>query len=73
MGRDHRGKPSGINKGIDPTGIPNKITPETLPENLEISEKYTEDENDIAENVHLRHPNRNTDKDDATNIGGYRG
>lgn len=72
MGKDHKGQPSGSNKGDGGTGIPQKVNPDHLSEDQNLSEKYTKDENKIAENVHIGHPNRNTDKEDATNIGGYR-
>lgn len=55
-----KGKPSGINKqeglGIHPTD------PEKLEEYLDITEKYTVGEDELAPGVPLRHPNRNTSK-----------
>ncbi|MFL5773312.1 MAG: hypothetical protein ACJ75F_09150 [Flavisolibacter sp.] len=72
MARDHAGKPTGANTSESSTGIPSNISPENEQENRNMTEKYTEDDKSIAENVHTRHPNRNTEKDDATNIGGYK-
>lgn len=69
---DDKGHPSGVNKPKTGTGIPTNISTEKMKRDDELTEKYTDDENDIADNVHTRHPNRNEDKDDATNIGGYR-
>lgn len=59
-----KGKPSGINKeeglGIQST------EPEKMDEYMEISDKYTIGEDELAPNVHLRHPNRNTSKGEDT-------
>jgi hypothetical protein len=68
MARD-TGKPSGINKS-EGIGTPSKAGNEE--QDRKISEKYTNDENELKESVRERHPNRNTDKDDATNAGGYK-
>ena len=55
-----KGKPSGINKeeglGLHPT------QPEKLEEYLEMTDKYTDGEDVLADHVPLRHPNRNTSK-----------
>jgi hypothetical protein len=68
MGKDHSGHPSGVNKsegtGNSATGNDDK--------NKKATEKYTKGEDEIADNVPERHPNRNTDKDDATTAGGYK-
>jgi hypothetical protein len=66
MGKDRegkfhprKGKPSGSMKegiGLQP------IDTSSLDEQLEMSEKYTEGEEQPASNVHVRHPNRNVDK-----------
>ena len=34
--------------------------------------KYLASGDKLADNVHERHRNRNTDKDDSTNAGGYK-
>lgn len=47
------------------------MPPEKLEGDNEITDKYMEGEDQVADNVNLRHPNRNTDKGDATNAGGY--
>lgn len=70
MGKDHRGKPSGANKN-EGTGLRPDMPPEKLEGDNEITDKYMEGEDQVADNVNLRHPNRNTDKGDATNAGGY--
>lgn len=55
-----KGKPSGINKeeglGLHPTA------PEKLDEYLEMTDKYTEGEDELSANVRVLHPNRNTSK-----------
>jgi hypothetical protein len=67
MGKDRngayhpgKGKPSGANKeeglGLHPT------SPERLEEYLEMTEKYTVGEDELAPSVPVRHPNRNTTK-----------
>ncbi|MBV9962718.1 MAG: hypothetical protein JO072_10760 [Parafilimonas sp.] len=67
MGKDRegvfhpgKGKPSGANKeeglGIQPTDA------DHMDEYNEITEKYTESEDQLSSSVHLRHPNRNTSK-----------
>jgi hypothetical protein len=66
------GKPSGVDKSENRTGIPSNSVPGKMGENNEMTEKYTDDDNEISDNVRTGHPNRNTDKGDATNIGGYR-
>jgi hypothetical protein len=74
MGKDRegtfhpgKGKPSGINKdeglGLHPT------PPEKLDEYLEITDKYTTGEDELAEHVPLRHRNRNTSKGEDTYKG----
>ena len=74
MGKDQngtfhpgKGKPSGANKeeglGVAPT------PPEKMEGYLEITDKYTNGEEELAEGVHVRHPNRNTSKDEETKTG----
>jgi hypothetical protein len=74
MGKDRegtfhpgKGKPSGINKeeGLGIQATP----PEKMDEYLEISDKYTAGEDQLAEHVPLRHPNRNTSKGEDTYKG----
>ncbi len=71
MGKDRdgtfhpgKGKPSGINKeeGLGIQATP----PEKMDEYLEISDKYTAGEDELAEHVPLRHRNRNTSKGEDT-------
>ena len=68
MGKDHLGYPSGVNKS---EGTGNSAARDE-DQNKKATEKYTEDEDKVADNIQQRHPNRNTDKADATNAGGYK-
>lgn len=70
MPKDHRGQPSGSNKS-EGTGVPSNTDNEDLRQDDEITEKYTEDDSSVAENIRQNHPNRNVSKDEATNNGGY--
>jgi hypothetical protein len=71
MGKDHRGQPSGTNKK-EGLGLRPDMPPEKLEQDEEMTNKYTTGEDELAEHVRMRHPNRNTDKDDATTAGGYK-
>lgn len=66
MGKDRegkyhprKGKPSGALR--EAAGL-QAIDTSALEEHLEIAEKYTEGEEKVAPNIHVRHPNRNVDK-----------
>ena len=72
MGKDHRGQPSGTNKS-EGSGVPGGKFLEDLDKDQEITEKYTDSNDQIAEHVPVTHPNRNTDKDNGSNAGGYKG
>jgi hypothetical protein len=74
MGKDQngvfhaeKGKPSGANKekglGLQATD------PEKLDEYLELTDKYTNGEDELSDAAPLRHPNRNTSKGEATKTG----
>jgi hypothetical protein len=67
-----KGYPSGTNKSESGTGIPTTISSEKMKDDKQLTEKYTDDDNEIAQGVHKGHPNRNENKGPATNIGGYR-
>lgn len=67
-----KGKPSGIDKeeglGIQATD------PDKLDQYLELTDKYTAGENELADNVPVRHPNRNVNKrNDALRENTYKG
>ena len=68
MGTEHKGRPSGTNKE-EGRGMP---AADNMEDNLKASEKYTDDQNQPREDIREMNPNRNTDKDDATNAGGYK-
>ncbi|WP_436488673.1 hypothetical protein [Chitinophaga sp. ARDCPP14] len=74
MGKDRngtfhpgKGKPSGANKeeGLGAQATP----PERMDEYEEITDKYTDGPDELSDNVHVLHPNRNTSK--ANTSRGY--
>lgn len=65
------GQPSG-NKPMDGTGIPSKINDGNIPNDQRLTDDYTTDDEEVADGVRTLHPNRNVNKDNATDIGGYR-
>ena len=72
MSRDHVGTPGDNSNEQHQTGIPSKMQPEDINRNEDLTENYTNDDQDIADHVRVNNPNRNVDKGDATNAGGYR-
>ncbi len=66
------GKPSGVDKQESGTGIPSKISDSNMQNDEDLTDRYTNDDESIAEGVRTLHSNRNTDKQDGSNIGGYR-
>ena len=73
MGRDNRGHPSGVNKSDDGTGIPSggKFV-EDPKRDEELTNRYTDEDRDVSGDIHQNNSNRNADKGDATNAGGYK-
>jgi len=67
----HKGKPSGKTKP-EGTGIPSAINPDDLKRDKKITGEYTDNDNKISGSVHSKHPNRNVNKKEATNAGGYK-
>lgn len=62
-----KGKPSGANKE---EGLGLQATePDKMDEYLAISDKYTSGEDELAEGVTLKHPNRTTSKGEETKTG----
>ncbi len=68
----HKGKPSGINKPTIGTGVPSDFKPSGAKKDKKLTKKFTKDDTELAENVKLKHRNRNVNKNDATNAGRYR-
>ena len=66
-----KGKPSGVNKS-DGTGVPQNIQPVPAGGRENDQEKYINEDGEISEHVRTNNPNRNVDKEDATNAGGYK-
>ncbi len=72
MNTDHKGQPSGTNKS-EGTGTPGGDNYVENPEqDQRVTERYTDGNGDLGDQVRHNNPNRNTDKTDATNAGGYR-
>lgn len=72
MAKDHTGQPAGTNKS-EGTGVPaGGQNMDNLQRDQELTERYTDGDNNVAEGVRTANPNRNVDKEDATNAGGYK-
>lgn len=73
MGKENKGRPSGVNKSDEGTGVP---TGDQFIENPKrdqhLTDEYTNEDREVSDNVQQNNPNRNTDKGDATNAGGYK-
>ncbi|HEX8315721.1 MAG TPA: hypothetical protein VF609_12045 [Flavisolibacter sp.] len=59
------GKPSGVDKPMEGTGVPTVINDENMANDESLSEDYTRDEEGIKEGVRIMHPNRNVAKNDT--------
>lgn len=66
-----KGMPSGVNKS-EGTGIPQKLENKDLERDKELTEDFTDKDTEISDDVRTNNPNRNVDKTDATNAGGYK-
>lgn len=71
MGRN-KGRPSGNNKPELPTGSPSNFSQESIKKDHRVTRKYIDPEGRVSAHVRTRHPNRNVDKSDPTNAGGYK-
>jgi hypothetical protein len=67
-----KGSPAGANKSDKGTGIPTDKFVNNMERNDELTDQYTDNNEDIADSVRTNNPNRNPDKTDATNEGGYK-
>lgn len=70
-GSENKGRPSATNKN-EGLGEPAGKFTEDMKRDQELTDKYTDGNGNIADNVHQANPNRNVDKTDATNAGGYK-
>lgn len=66
-----KGQPSGTNKS-EGTGSPSNMQPGKNAKDKRLTEKYTNKDQSVASHVKTNNDNRNTDKEDSTNAGGYR-
>ncbi len=71
MANEPKGMPSGLNQS-EGTGTPDKMKDKDLEKDKKLTRQYTDDDESIADNVATNNPNRNVDKTDATNAGGYK-
>jgi hypothetical protein len=71
MGKDHRGKPSGVDRQ-EGLGLRPDMPPERVKQGNKMTDKYTSGEDKLADNVKSRHHNRNTNKQKSTRAGGYK-
>jgi hypothetical protein len=67
----NKGKPSAINKS-EGTGVPSDFDNKDMRKDKAVTKEYTDDDKKIADHVRAKHPNRNVDKDHATNAHGYK-
>jgi hypothetical protein len=58
-----QGKPSG-NKPAEGTGIPQVVNDKTMPQDERMTDRYTNDDQEIKESVRTANPNRNVNKDE---------
>jgi hypothetical protein len=66
------GQPAGGAQPMQGTGVPTKVNDDNMANDQRLSEEYTRDEEGLTEGVREMHPNRNVDKGNATNAGGYK-
>jgi|SRR6185312_6528767 len=71
MRKDLKGQPSGSNKS-EGTGLSTDMQNQDLKKDEEMTEKYIAKPDKVADDVHVRHHNRNTSKENSTNAGGYK-
>ena len=69
MKEENKNQQQGANQSNE-TGV--TADKEKLERDQELTDKYTKDDQGIADHVRTNNPNRNVDKEDATNAGGYR-
>ena len=67
----NKGRPSGLNKS-EGTGVPSNLKPRNLNKDKALTEEYTDDDRKLAGHVRSKHPNRNVNKENATNAHGYK-
>ncbi len=57
------GQPSGNRPGQDAgTGVPQQINDDNMPLDEQMTNEYTDNDEDIKDSVRTLHPNRNVDK-----------
>ena len=71
MANNEKGSPSSGNKKPERSSRKGQ-SGEDLRSDKNIHEKNEQNDDEVADKLPMRHRNRNTDKDDATNAGGYK-
>jgi hypothetical protein len=67
----NKGKPSGLHKS-EGTGIPSDFKPRKINKDKTLTNEYTDDDKKLAGQVRTKSPNRNVNKENATNAHGYK-
>jgi hypothetical protein len=67
----NKGKPAGKAKPGG-TGVPSVVKAGSNQKDNRITKTYTDNDDKVASHVRTKHPNRNVNKPDATNAGGYK-
>ena len=71
MKNDKKTTKETINRTVETHIDPNREN-ENKNQSEKVSQKYMDDKDDLVDGVREMNPNRNVDKDDATNAGGYK-
>ncbi len=66
MAANKKGMPSGLNKS-EGTGVPQNMEDKDLEKDKELTRKYTDDDQQVSDNVQRNNPNRNVDKTNSDN------
>lgn len=71
MQRDKKSTKEKIDRSIE-TNLPENPREHKESQEQKIKDKYTDKEGNPADHIREENPNRNVDKTDATNAGGYK-
>ena len=68
--KEHKGRPGGSNKS-EGTGLSSTMQNQDVKKDEKITREYMKATDEVADNVHKMHPNRNTDKDEPIDGSGF--
>ena len=68
--KEHKGRPGGTNKS-EGTGLSSTMQNQDVKEDEKITKEYMKGTDEVADNIHKMHPNRNTDKDEPIDGSGF--